>query len=239
MTKEEKFAIAMSELLFDMRNEDLANTIVLDDDGNQIPVDFIDKILEDDNHQKVMKEKIRETIMNTFAWNPNSFNKDDEGNYVYTAPNTYDYAYFIDDYIQAMYADTQTRTIYQCTHCLSDNVQVKAWVRPNEGMKYVDEVNEGDELGWCDACQQNVYVETVEVKRRAHIIGYQVLDDAHNATDMHPHMEASFCVYNLDQARSMLDDDNQGDERGKWQLVTIWDDTIEEPTMMFEGLPRA
>ena len=100
MNKEERFAEAMSELLYDMRNEDLANTIVLDDDGNQIPVDFIDGILEDDKHQKLVKDKIRETIMNTFAWNKNSFNKDEEGEYVYTAPDTYDYAYVIDEFDQ-------------------------------------------------------------------------------------------------------------------------------------------
>jgi hypothetical protein len=139
----------------------------------------------------------------------------------------------IDAYVDEQYDDTQTKTIYQCSHCNSDNVQVKAWVRPNQGMKYVDEVNEGDEPGWCDDCGMSAIIDTVEVKKRAHVIGYQVWDD--NGS-FHPHMDASFCVYNLDQARSMMDDDNLGDEQ--WNLLTIWDDTIEEPTLMFEGDPR-
>jgi hypothetical protein len=119
---------------------------------------------------------------------------------------------------------------------MSDNVQIQAWVRPNKGNEYVDEVAEGDQLGWCDDCEQNVVIETIEVKKRAHVIGYQV-EDEHGSGEIHPHMDASFCVYSLDQARSMMDDDNQGDEN--WKLLTIWTDDIEEPTMMFEGLPRA
>lgn len=227
----------MSELLFQMRNEDISGCDVMDDDYNVIPNDFIDGILEDDKHQKAIKEEIRMSVLEAVTRDPKYFTHED-GEYAYTAPDTYDHSYVVDRYVQDIYSDTQTKTIYQCTHCNSDNVQVKAWVRPNQGNEYVDEVNEGDELGWCDDCQKSVYVETASVKRRAHVIGFQVMDDANNATDQHPHMDASFCVYNLDQARSMLDDDNLGDERGKWQLVTIWDDTIEEPTIMFEGDPR-
>ena len=58
---------------------------------------------------------------------------------------------------------------------------------------------------------------------------FQVVDADVN---MHPHMDASFCLYNLEQARSMLDDDNQGDEQ--WELLAIWTGEVEEPTFMFE-----
>lgn len=231
----------MSVLLYDMRAEDINNTILLDDDNQQIPVDFIDNVLDKQVHQNIIKERIRMSVLEHVMQCPNAYNTDDNGDYTYTAPDTYDHAYLMDAYLQEVYADTQTKCVYMCTECQSDNVQVQAWVRPNQGMQYVDEVNEGDQMGWCDDCDQSVMVDTTEVKRRAKVIGFQV-EGVHGTGgegQMHPHMDASFCVYSLDQARSMLDDDNQGDERGWWKLLTIWTDDIEEPTMMFKGDPRA
>ena len=231
-----EFAIAMSVLLFEMRIE---SDTPYGDNDNPVPQDFALQVIDDPEHIVQIKKRIQDSIMEHLESSPDDYTivHDDDKKYYSYCTDVYDHAMAIDAYVDEMYDDTQTKCIYQCQHCMSDAVQVKAWVRPNEGNKYVDEV-EGDPLGWCDDCEQNVVVETVEVKKRAHVIGYQVLDDTHNATDMHPHMDASFCVYSLDQARSMLDDDNLGDERGKWQLVAIWDDTIEEPTMMFEGDPR-
>jgi len=49
---------------------------------------------------------------------------------------------------------------------------------------------------------------------------------------MHPDMDASFCIYNLEQARSIMMNKSYGEYN---ELVTIWTDDIEEPTMMFEG----
>jgi hypothetical protein len=122
-------------------------------------------------------------------------------------------------------------------HCQSDNVQVKAWVRPNQGHAFVDEV-EGDEIGWCDDCQLNSQIETAALTRDAKVIGFQVVGEDGTAQEgeIHPHMDASFCIYNLNQARSMMDDDNNGDEQ--WRLLTVWEGDVEEPTMMFEGDPR-
>jgi len=154
----------MSELLFDMRSEDLNNTIVLDRDGNQVPTDFIDGILDDPEHAKTMKEQIRMSVLEHVTRDPKYFTHPD-GEYAYTAPDTYDHSYVMDSYIETQYMKTQKETVYQCTECEGRNVQVKAWVLPNQGMKYVDEVNEGDELGWCEDCQMNVYVETAEVPR--------------------------------------------------------------------------
>jgi len=231
-----EFAIAMSVLLFEMRIE---SDTPYGDNDNPVPEDFATGIIDDPDHIVLIKKRIQDSIMTHLELSPKDYtvrdDHDPERMYYSYCTDVYDHAMAIDAYLDEMYDDTQTRTIYQCTHCLSSNVQVKAWVRPNEGNRYVDEV-EGDELGWCDACELNAVIETVEVKKRAHIIGYQVIsDDGKN--DIHPHMEASFCVYNLDQARTMMDDDNNGDEQ--WKLLTIWDDTIEEPTIMFEGLPQA
>lgn len=155
----------MSALLFDLRNEDLNNSIVLDRDGNQIPTDFVDGIMDDEQHQKAMKEQIRMSVLEAVTQCPSSFNTDDQGDYVYTAPDTYDHSYVIDTYVELQYMKTQKETVYQCTECEGRNVQVKAWVLPNQGMKFVDEVCEGDELGWCEDCEMNVYVETAEVPR--------------------------------------------------------------------------
>jgi hypothetical protein len=240
MNKFEKFAIAMSDLLWDLRVEDINNSMLFDSEGEQIPVDFIDGILDDETHKKAIVEKIRMSVLEDVTARPTAYilkrtGKTEE--YVYST-DVYDHSYVVDSYVQERYEDTQTKTVYVCSHCNSDNVQVKAWVRPNQGHAFVDEVCEGDELGWCDDEQLSSVIDTVEMKRSAKVIGFQVWGDDGSEQDgeMHPHMDASFCVYNLDQAKSMMDDTNNGEEQ--WKLMTIWTDTIEEPTMMFEGDPR-
>jgi len=102
-------------------------------------------------------------------------------------------------------------------------------------MQYVDEVAEGDVMGWCDDENLSSVIDTAEVKRRHKVVGFQVEsdDDKH---EIHPHMDGSFCLYSLEQARAMMDDDNNGDEQ--WKLLAIWDGDVEDPTMMFEGDPR-
>ena len=228
----------MSVLLWDMRIEDLNNSVLFDEDSEQIPTDFIDGILDDPEHQKAIKEVLRLSVLEDVTARPTAYIEkrtgEDTREYVYST-NVYDHAYLVDNYIEALYANTQKKTVYICSHCNSDNVQVQAWVRPNQGMQYVDEVCEGDAMGWCDDENLSSVVDTAEVKRRAKIVGFQVEsdDDSH---EMHPHMDGSFCLYSLPQAQAMLDDDNNGDEQ--WKLLAIWDGDVEEPTMMFEGDPR-
>ena len=234
-----EFAIAMSNLLFEMRIE---SDTPYGDNDNPVPEAFAMSVIDNAACIFRIKKRIEKSILEHLEASPNDYTTRDNHHptrmYYSYCTDVYDHAMAIDAYVDEAYQSTLKKTIYQCQHCMSDRVQVKAWVRPNEGNRYVDEV-EGDPLGWCDDCEQNVVIETVEMSRSNEVIGFQVLDDSTNATDMHPHMEASFCVYSLDQARSMLDDDNLGDERGKWQLVTIWTDTVEEPTIMFEdGDPR-
>src|SRR6056297_1655913 len=104
---------------------------------------------------------------------------------------------------------SEMKTIYRCQHCYSDNVQVKAWVRPNNNNVFIDEVNP-DELGWCEDCELNVVVETVEMEENAEVIGFQVVgeDGTPQEGETHPDMDGSFCVYNLGQARLMLSGNN-------------------------------
>jgi hypothetical protein len=132
----------------------------------------------------------------------------------------------------------KTKTVYICPQCQSDNVQIKAWVRPNKNYEFVDEVNEGDEAGWCEDEQLHTFVETAEVNADAEIIGFQVVGEDGTAQEgeIHPDMDASFCIYSLKQAQQMLGDNDNGNEQ--WRLLTIWTGDIEEPTMMFEGDPR-
>ena len=126
------------------------------------------------------------------------------------------------------------KTLHICSHCNSNAVKVKAWVNPNNNNEFVDKV-EGNELGWCKDCNQYAAITTAEFKDDAKVVGFQVVsDDGKNCN--HPHMDASFCIYNLNQAKSMMDDDNLGTEQ--WVLVTIWSEDIEDPTFMFEGDPR-
>jgi hypothetical protein len=238
MNKFEKFALAMSVLLFELRIEDINNSVLFDDDGEQIPVDFIDAVLDDPEHQKAIKERLRLSVLEDVTRFPMKYVEKRTGTdtreYVYST-DVYDHAYLVDNYIEALYADTQKKTVYICSHCNSDNVQVQAWVRPNQGMQYVDEVAEGDVMGWCDDENLSSVIDTAEVKRRHKVVGFQVESDD-GKHEIHPHMDGSFCLYSLEQARAMMDDDNNGDEQ--WKLLAIWDGDVEEPTMMFEGDPR-
>lgn len=224
----------MSNLLYQIRYEDINNSILLDSKNEQISEDFIYKIINDPKHADIMKARIYNSILEAVTQCPNDFLKD--GEYCYKS-NIYDHAYLVDSYVQAQYEHTQTKYVYQCMHCGSDRVQVKAWVRPNQGHAYVDEV-EGDEMGWCDDCNLTAEIQIAELTRDAKVIGFQVIGEDGTAQDgeIHPDMDASFCIYNLSQARAMLDNDDNGNEQ--WRLLTLWEGDVEEPTMMFSGKPR-
>lgn len=59
-------------------------------------------------------------------------------------------------------------------------------------------------------------------------VGYQVI---HTKTgDIHPYMDASFCIYSRSQANEML---NKG-----YELVPIYEGDIEDATFMFNGDPE-
>lgn len=123
-----------------------------------------------------------------------------------------------------------------CANCNSDNIEIKNWVNPN-----TDEVGDvasygDDQDTWCNDCQSHGGVYgTTKLSPDAEIIGYQVVGIENGECDgeIHPDMDASFCIYSLSQANEMLKDND-----GSWRLLTIWKGDVEEPTFCFEGNPR-
>lgn len=234
LTMNEKFARESADKIFDE---------LLESDGfhteEDIPRKFMEDTMSDDVHANAIKLAIRKLILEDLKQcPPNAYARDENNNPIYDADMRGDYEGVAIDYICDIYMSTKTKTIYVCTHCNSDNVEIKVWVRPNKNFQYVDEVNEGDELGWCEDCQLHAVVETTEVKANAKVIGFQVVgeDGTPQEGEIHPKMGASFCVYCLQQANEMLHDCENNDEQ--WRLLTIWEGDVEEPTMMFEGNPR-
>lgn len=130
----------------------------------------------------------------------------------------------------------KTKCVEICTHCNSDNVELKAWVLANEGYRFVDLV-EGDDMGYCRDCGLPSAIDSADLKINAKVIGFQVVGDDGTTEEgmIHPKMEASFCLYSLSQAREMLESDIEG----QWRLLTIWSGDVEEPTIMFEGDSRS
>lgn len=129
------------------------------------------------------------------------------------------------------------KTLYVCQICNSDNVEVKAWVKPNRNNEYQEEIER--ELGWCCDEQLHTVIDVVELNDDAKVIGFQVFGKEGTAREdeMHPLMEDISSVYSLKQAQKMLMNENNG--QNQWKLLTIWDTDIEKPTRMFEGDPRA
>ena len=124
------------------------------------------------------------------------------------------------------------KTLWLCSNCGSDNVENKNWVNPNTGVVGTD--CEEDE-GYCNDCESRGELILSTVKADAEIVGFQVVDDVQG--DIHPDMDGSFCLYSLSQAKEMIE--NSDDPTDCWKLLAIWTGDVEEPTIMFEGDPRA
>jgi len=147
-----------------------------------------------------------------------------------------------DKYAQEMIAEAlndidSTRNVFVCSDCRSDNVQYQTWSNANSD-KVIEPILHNGMDGFCPDCQKHVKLVLLEMKGNAKVAGFQVVgeDETPQYGEIHPQMDASFCIYNLTQARNMMDDNNNGEE--KWRLLTIWEGDVEEPTMMFEGDPR-
>ena len=130
---------------------------------------------------------------------------------------------------------TNTKDMYLCPICNSDNVQGKYWVGLND-MKVDDCVDDGgDESEFCMDCENTFVISyPIPLLSSAHVIGFQVSGKKGTGLDgqIHPDMDASFCVYNLSWCKKRITSDND------WELLTIWHGDIEEPTMMFTSNPR-
>lgn len=233
MTKEEKFAIESADRI----HEELCESDGFHQD-DEMPTVFIAGVMV--TKEQEIKTEIRKQILNDLRENPEAFQYGGktQNDPIYDSGMREDYEGLVTEFIRKQFNSDKTKTVYICPQCQSDNVQIKAWVRPNENNQYVDEVNEGDEAGWCDDEQLPTFIETAEVNADAKVIGFQVVGEDGTAQEgeIHPDMDASFCVYSLKQAQSMIGDNNHGDEQ--WRLLTIWTGDIEEPTMMFKGDPR-
>lgn len=128
-------------------------------------------------------------------------------------------------------ATPKTKVVIVCANCNSDNVELKHWVNANTNE--VGACTEDEEDTWCNDCETHGGVYAAELKEDAKVIGYQVVSDGLIADydgELHPDMDASFCIYSLSQARDMINDD-----KGAWKLQTIWEGDIEEPTIMYVG----
>ena len=130
-----------------------------------------------------------------------------------------------------MKKETETKCVMICRNCGSDNTQLRAWVKPNENNLFVDYTP--DEDGYCCDCETNSEIDSVSLKATAKVVGFQVVGKDDLEGEIHPDMDASFCLYNLTQARKMIKLNPN-----YWRLLTIWNGDVEEPTMMFKGDPR-
>lgn len=223
-TPEEKFARTMADIIFQMHIE--SSSLYEDED---VPKEFIESIVDDDYHSTTIKNNIRLTILDDINNNVISELK-------YT-PEMYDYGYEIIDYCRHMYNiyNNNTKFYVLCNNCGSDNVEIKQWVNPNTGLIGNITSDNDDEDVWCNDCETHSGVCGNTLKDDAKIIGYQVVGkkDTKFNGEIHPHMDASFCIYSLSQARVMLMDDDDN-----WRLLAIWEGDIEDPTFMFSGNPR-
>jgi hypothetical protein len=130
--------------------------------------------------------------------------------------------------------DEKTKTVMLCHNCGSDNVQTKMWVNVNNDT-ISDSASDNDNGdNWCLDCETHPDLLPHTLKSDAKVVGFQVVGEDENEGEIHPEMDASFCLYNLSQAREMF----KGYTKN-WRLLTIWEGDIEEPTYMFEGDPRS
>jgi len=164
MTKEEKFAESMSELLFEMRDNDITGCDLEDINGKPISEEFINKVLESTTYKEQIKLFIKISVLEHVTRDPKYFTHPD-GEYSYTAPDTYDHAMLMDAYIEELHEKEfpVLKTMIVCDECGGINVQSRAWVYPNKNNEFVDLMSEEVQDNWCDDCDSNVSTSSIEV----------------------------------------------------------------------------
>lgn len=125
----------------------------------------------------------------------------------------------------------KVKTLWLCPNCGSDNVEMKVWANANTNVVGTDCE---EEEGYCQDCEERGELILSTIKASAKLEGFQVVND--ELGDIHPDMDASFCLYNLSQSKEMLN--KKGFNNTDWKLLAIWTGDVEEPTLMFEGDPR-
>ena len=153
--KEEKFARENAEIIFQMRIESWSLY-----ENDVMPKEFIEDIVDTPEHAKDIKNLMYATILKDVTENPGEFQKDEIGNF--TCDHTmYDYGNVIEDYCQIIYLKEHPELkpkVFKCKECGGTNVQIKAWVLPNESFKYVKDISNNC---WCNDCQkhENISIE--------------------------------------------------------------------------------
>jgi hypothetical protein len=68
--------------------------------------------------------------------------------------------------VEKVEEDFSKKSHFKCTECGSKNVQMTAWVNPNNNNEFIDYTTDCTETDdcWCDDCGENVELEYVEVK---------------------------------------------------------------------------
>lgn len=224
-TPEEKFARELAENIYSMHIE---GSFIYENE--EMSEEFIKSILDDEQHATAIKNIIRLAIL------------EDVQNGTITSLEyhieMYNYGYKIEDYCLEQFYKDKTKTLWLCSNCASDNVQFKTWTDANTFKATDDECPMEDEDCYCKDCKTNGQLIHQEMPFLKKVIGFQVLGyDGGIYVLKHPQMDNHSNVYNLSQAREMLNG-FENDWRN-FKLVTIWSGDIEEPTMMFEGNPRA
>ena len=105
ISKEEKFANEMAELLFDKRGENGLNSFMTDK-GNIVPLSYMLTVMGDQDHIDAIKKKIHDEILGHVTEFPREFktNKDEKGKITFCySSGIYDYASIIDEYIEDQY----------------------------------------------------------------------------------------------------------------------------------------
>ena len=125
------------------------------------------------------------------------------------------------------------KQMWVCPDCGSIHVQqTNAVINLNDSSIVWDE-RVGMEEYFCLDCDEPKKQLTLRdiktVNGAVRVQGYQVEDDKQCP---HPDMEASFCLYSLEQANEMLLD---GSVPGNWYLKAYYKGDVEEPTLMFKG----
>jgi Zn finger protein HypA/HybF involved in hydrogenase expression len=198
-------------------------------DNEQLNKDFIDLILNDEQHLSAIKAIMRNSILEDI----------ENGTITSLEYNIemYDYGYKIEDYCLEQFYKDKTKTLWLCPNCASDNVDIKHWVNANTREIGTDCE---EETGYCNDCETHGEIFHQEMPYLKQVIGFQVLGyDGVGNELMHDKMDGRSCVYNLSQAREMLNDENN-EEWCNWKLQTIWSGDIENPVIMFgfENKPR-
>lgn len=125
-TRAEDFAKRMSNELFIMRAE--SDFIC----AEQIPDEFITKIVDDPIHIKNVKDIIHNAVILDVLLNPDDYVTDDEGNFIYSHDECYDYCYHLDNYIEAQFNNEREARL---------KVRYKLWVEI-ERIEFDPETNE-------------------------------------------------------------------------------------------------